>query len=195
MQPFVNLLQSDITNMGKPKIPSKALLFCGILYSSNHWYLKAVELLSSKFGEIAMYSPPVAWDFSNYYKDELGENIIRRFIFFKNLIEQERLADIKIITNNLEELLSSGTKRNVNLDPGYLTPAKIVLASTKDYSHRIYLKDGIYAEVSLIYKKNRFVPHLNTYKDFQDERYIEIFISAKKLLNVVIKQDKAIGQI
>lgn len=174
--------------MGKPSIPSKALLFSGILYSSNHWYLKALECLASKIGEIAMYSPPIAWDFSDYYRDELGENIIRRFVFFKNLIRQEELSEIKIITNDLEELLSSGNRRNVNLDPGYLTPAKIVLASTKDYSHRIYLKNGIYAEVTLVYRKNRFVPHLNTYKDFQDERYIEIFMAARKLMRVISRQ-------
>jgi hypothetical protein len=173
--------------MGKPQIPSKALLFAGILYSSEHWYLKALELLTEKFGEIAMYSPPIIWDFSDYYKDELGEQIIRRFVFFKNLIEQDELPEIKTITNRFEELLSSNNKRNVNLDPGYLTPAKIVLASTKDYSHRIYLKGGIFAEVSLIYKKNSFVPHLNTYKDFQDQRYLEIFISARRLLKIINK--------
>ncbi len=178
--------------MGKPRIPSKALLFSGILYSNDSWYLKAFELLVSKFGEIAMCSPPITWDFSDYYKDELGDKIIRRFVFFKNLIEQNELSRIKIITNNLEELLATGNKRNVNLDPGYLTPAKIVLASTKDYSHRIYLNNGIYAEVSLIYKKNCFIPYLNTYKDFQDNRYIEIFMTARKLLNVINKQSAPI---
>jgi len=173
--------------MGKPRIPTKALLFTGILYSNQMWYLKAIEHLEGKFGEIAMYSPPIPWDFSEYYKDELGDNIIRRFVFFKNLIEQEQIAEIKIITNQIETLLASGNKRNVNIDPGYLTLAKIILASTKDYSHRIYLKDGIYAEVSVIYKKNRFLPHINTYKDFQDERYMEIFLSARKLLKVINK--------
>ncbi len=173
--------------MGKPRIPTKALLFTGILYSNQKWYLKAIEHLEGKFGEIAMYSPPIPWDFSEYYKDELGDNIIRRFVFFKNLIEQEQIAEIKIITNQIETLLASGNKRNVNIDPGYLTLAKIILASTKDYSHRIYLKDGIYAEVSVIYKKNRFLPHINTYKDFQDERYTEIFLSARKLLKVINK--------
>lgn len=174
--------------MGTPRIPFKALLFSGILYSSDYWYFKALECLVSKFGEIAMYSPPIVWDFSDYYRDELGENIKRRFVFFKNLIEQEELAGIKITTNELEEILSSDNRRNVNLDPGYLTPAKIVLASTKDYSHRVYLRGGIYAEVSLIYKKNSFVPHLNTYKDFKDERYKEIFMTARKLLKAISRQ-------
>ncbi len=174
--------------MGTYKIPSKALLFTGILYSNEHYYLKSLELLSGHLGEIAMYSPPIAWDFSDYYRDELGENIIRRFVFFKNLTGQEELSEIKILSNRIEELLSTGNRRNINLDPGYLTPAKIVLASTKDYCHRIYLRDGIYAEVTLIFKKNRFVPHLNTFKDYQDERYINIFMSARRLLNVIVRQ-------
>lgn len=181
--------------MGKPQIPPKALLFTGVLYSNDDYYIRAIELLTSRFGEIAMFSPPIPWNFSGYYRDELGENIIRRFVFFLTLAEQGELAEIKIITNRIEELLSFDNRRNINLDPGYLTPAKIVLASTKDYSHRIYLKDGIYAELALVFKKNRFFPHLNTYRDYQDERYIDIFMSARRLLNVFARQAKYFMQL
>lgn len=171
--------------MGKPQFPPKALLFTGILYSNDDYYLRSLQLLSSQFGEIAMQSPPINWDFSGYYKDELGGNILRRFIFFKNLIEQDNISNIKIITNGIEDQLSSDNRRNINIDPGYLTLAKIVLASTKDYSHRIYIKDGIYAEITLIFRKDYFVPHINTYKDYQDERYLEIFMQARRLLKII----------
>ncbi len=171
--------------MGKTHCPSKALLFTGILYSNDDYYLRSLQLLNSQFGQIAMQSPPIKWDFSGYYKDELGENILRRFIFFKNLVEQDEISNIKIITNGIEDQLSSDNKRNINLDPGYLTLSKIVLASTKDYSHRIYIKDGIYAEITLIFRKDYFVPHINTYKDYQDERYLEIFMQARKLLKII----------
>lgn len=174
--------------MGKPHFPSKSLLFVGLLYSSDNYYIKSLELLSSQFGEIAMISKPIKWNYSDYYKDELGTNIIRRFVFFKDLINQDDISNIKIITNKIEDSLSTNKKRNINIDPGYLTPAKIVLASTKDYSHRIYLRDGIFAEVTLIFKKDSFIPHLNTYKDFQDKQYLDIFIQARKLLKIISQQ-------
>lgn len=171
--------------MGSPTPSEKALLFIGTLFSNEDYYIEARQSLERIFGEIVMESPAIKWDFSDYYKDELGGPIYRRFVFFKNLVEQENLSAIKLITNEIERNLSTDEKRNINLDPGYLTPAKIVLASTKDYSHRIYLKDGIYAEVTLIFKKGQFVSHVNTYKDYQDERYLRIFMMARKLLAIL----------
>ncbi|MCX7913175.1 MAG: DUF4416 family protein [Thermodesulfovibrionales bacterium] len=171
--------------MGQPHFPAKALLFVGILYYKDDYYIKSLQQLKSHFGEIAMITPSMEWNFSDYYQEELGSNIFRRFIFFKDLIEQDSIADIKIITNQIEKELSTNKKRNVNLDPGYLTPAKIVLATTKDYSHRIYLKRGIFAEVTLIFKKDTFTPHLNTYKDYRSKEYIDIFIQARNLLKII----------
>lgn len=171
--------------MGYPTPPEKAFLFIGTLFQKEDYYFRARQYLEKMFGEIVMECPRIKWDFSDYYKDELGSPIHRRFLFFKDLIEQDRLAGIKLITNNTERDLSTDGKRNINLDPGYLTPAKVVLASTKDYSHRIYLKDGIYAEVTLIFKKGQFIPHVNTYKDYQDEKYLRIFMMARELLSVL----------
>ncbi|WP_333653625.1 DUF4416 family protein [Dissulfurispira sp.] len=171
--------------MRSPTSPEKALLFIGTLFSNEDYYIEARQSLERIFGEIVMETPVIRWEFSDYYKDELGEPVYRRFIFFKNLMEQENLSTIKLTTNEIEKNLSSDGKRNINLDPGYLTPAKIVLASTKDYSHRIYLKDGIYAEVTLIFKKGQFIPHINTYKDYQDEKYLRIFMMARRLLGIL----------
>jgi hypothetical protein len=136
-----------------------------------------------------MESAPMHWDFSDYYTEELGEQIRRRFVFFKELINQEDLIRIKRKTNEMEKLLSACGKRTINLDPGYLTPAKIVLASAKDYAHRIYLGDGIYAESTLTFRKGNFVSHFYTYRDFQDERYHRIFMTARRLL-FLLKQKK-----
>lgn len=171
--------------MGTPRLPEKALLFIGTLFSNEDFYYEARQSLERIFGEAVMEGPKIKWDFSDYYKEELGESIYRRFIFFKQLIQQDYISTIKLITNEIEKDLSSGGKRNINLDPGYLTPAKIVLASTKDYAHRIYLKDGIYAEVTLIFRNGNFVPHINTYKDYQDERYLRLFMIGRRLLKAV----------
>ncbi len=175
--------------MGIPKSPEKALLFIGTLFSNEDFYFEALNLLRDSFGEIIMESPVFKWDFSDYYTEELGGPIYRRFVFFRNLIQQDMLASIKLVTNDIEMNISSNGKRNINLDPGYLTLSKIVLASTKDYSHRIYLRDGIYAEVTLIFRKGEFVPHLNTYNDYKDERYIKLFLSARNLLRLLYGND------
>ncbi len=129
-----------------------------------------------------MESAPHEWDYSDYYKDELGWPLERVFFFFKNEINPEMLADIKLLTNEIERKLSTETKRNINLDPGYLTLSKVVLASTKNYSHRIYMGKGIYAEVTLIYREGRYQPHLFTYRDYASEGYIKLFGEARKFL-------------
>lgn len=170
--------------MGNPRYPDKALLFTGILYSNEDYYIKAYKSLEDSFGGIAMEGPPLIWDYSEHYREELGKPIYRRFLFFNNLLEQEKLAQIKLATNKIEHVLSENGKRTVNLDPGYLTPAKIVLASTKDYSHRLYLGSGIYGEVTMMYDKGKrqYIPHINTYRDYNDEMYKRIFSIARRLL-------------
>ncbi|MGQ9569760.1 MAG: DUF4416 family protein [Thermodesulfovibrionales bacterium] len=112
----------------------------------------------------------------------MGWPLYRHFIFFKKLIDPGVLADIKLRTNEIEFLFSSEGKRTVNLDPGYLTLSKVVLASTKDYAHRIYLGKGIYGEITLIYKDNSYKPHLFTYKDYQDKTHIDILMKARGML-------------
>ncbi len=168
--------------MGKPKPPEPALLFVGTLYSDENYFARAKETLTESFGAILIETPKFNWDYSDYYIDELGWPIKKSFLFFKELINPKALTDIKLKTNSIEETLSSGGKRKINLDPGYLTLSKVVLASTKDYSHRIYLGEGIYAEITLMYMNGRFQPHLFTYRDYKDEKCIRIFAEARRLL-------------
>jgi hypothetical protein len=165
-----------------------ALLFIGTLYSDFTIFNSSKELLKDCFGEILYESLPVPWDYSSHYRNELGSPISRQFIFFKNMLDSDTLADIKLKTIEIEDLLSLNGKRRINLDPGYLTLAKIVLASTKNYSHRILLKKGIYGEVTLIYysKDGSFKPHLFTYRDYQDQTFIDLFLKIRsKLKNMV----------
>lgn len=168
--------------MGKIKNPELALLFVSTLYCKEDFFNNSRKILEENFGEISFISPSLPWDYSSYYKDEIGWPLYRKFIFFQNLIDPGLLADIKLRTNGIELSLSSEGKRVINLDPGYLTLSKVVLASTKDYAHRIYLGKGIYGEVTLIYKDNIYKPHLFTYKDYQDKTHIDIFLKAREVL-------------
>lgn len=157
------------------------MLFVGALYQAQEHYDRAKELLTSLFGDALLETPELAWDYTSHYSEELGDSIKRRFLFFDSLISQEELPEIKIKTMEIETALSGGGKRRVNLDPGYVTEAKVVLATKKDYSHRLAIGRGVFAEVTLTYSVNRFVPHPYTYKDYSDE-YIALFDSARKFL-------------
>jgi hypothetical protein len=168
--------------MGKVRAAESVLLFVGTLYSDAGIFDYSKEIIEKNFGGILLTSPSIKWNHSSYYKDELGWPLFRQFIFLKDLIDPGILADIKLKTNEIEDALSSKGKRCINLDPGYLTLSKIVLASTKNYAHRIYLGRGIYAEVTLIYKDNVYTPHLFTYKDYQDKTYIDTFMNVREML-------------
>lgn len=168
--------------MGSPSPPDPALLFIGTLYRDEGYFSETREKLKASFGEIVFESPALAWDYSEYYKEELGSPITRTFIFFRDMINPEALADVKLFTNDLELQFSSRGKRNINLDPGYLTPYQVVLSSTKNYAHRIYLGKGIYAEVTLIHRDGRYCPHLFTYRDYASDEYIQLFERARSFL-------------
>ena len=86
------------------------------------------------------------------------------------------------MTIGVEKKLSENGRRRINIDPGYLTPSKVVLASTKNYSHRIYMGKGIYAEATLVFRNGRYGPHLFTYRDYASEAYVDIFCEARKTL-------------
>jgi hypothetical protein len=172
--------------MGRVRLPDPVLLFIGILYADTEGFKLSRKLLENNFGDILLESPSIPWDYSSYYKDELGWPIFRNFIFFQNLIDPGILADIKLKTNEIEDIISSDGKRRINLDPGYLTLSNVVLASTKNYSHRIYLGKGIYAEVTLIFKDGTYNPHLFTYRDYQDKLYIEVLMNAREMLKKML---------
>lgn len=170
--------------MGVPRRkPEPVMLFAGCLYSEGNYLSIAKDELISLLGNIRMESEEKDWH-SGYYEDELGSPIKRKFLFFDRLMDPGEIADIKLKTNSIESELSLEGKRKINIDPGYITPARIVLVSTKDYAHRLYLRKGIYGEVTMVYssKECKFKPHMNTYRDFQDEENLEYFLKAREEL-------------
>jgi hypothetical protein len=170
--------------MGTPSLPEPAILFTGLLYQKAANVDSARDILKRPFGDVFLETPPLPWDYSDYYTEELGSPIARVFLFFRNPFNQESLPETKLITNNVENQLSAGKRRNINIDPGYLTLSKVVLASTKNYAHRIYIGRGIYAETTLVFRDGCYRPHLFTYRDYASETYREIFAGARKFLKV-----------
>ena len=173
--------------MGEIKKPLKVKLFIGMISVNELLCVEAEELLSQKFGKVDFRSQILPFHYTDYYEPEMGKNLIRQFISFKRLVDPTKLASIKIFTNDLELNISS-PNRKINLDPGYLTGAKMILASTKDYSHRIYLQKGIYAETTLRFRNGSFEPFDYTYRDYASD-YIPIFNQIRELYLTQVKNN------
>ncbi len=160
-------------------------LFVGILSSDNTLLEEVEYLLAKRLGKVDIKSEIFPFDFTDYYKKEMGTNISRQFLCFKELINPEELSDIKIWTNELENEIKcyrkSDVARPINLDPGYLTHCNLIIASAKDYYHRIHLQNGIYAEVTLFYQHEVFKNLPWTYPDFQTEEYKNFFLKVRTL--------------
>ena len=168
--------------MGVPHLFEEPIVFIGTLFSDKTIFDQVLPLLQDKFGNILFQSSTQPWKYSDHYNKELGSQIYRNFIFFDEVIDPSTLADIKLLTNDIEAIYSQDGKRRVNIDPGYITLAKVVLASTKNYSHRIYLGKGIYAELALFYKNQQFIAMPYTYNDYKDQTYLVMFMKVRNLL-------------
>jgi hypothetical protein len=167
--------------MGKAKDPGPAKLFMSVMGREEDLLDQGFRDLGQEFGEIDFISERFPFDFTDYYTREMGENLFRRFITFKRLISRDSLPGIKLLTNRLEEELSaSGGNRRINIDPGYLCAAHIVLATTKAYAHRPYLVKGIYADLTLIYRDRSFQPLGWTYPDYRQEEVLGLFNRLRK---------------
>jgi hypothetical protein len=172
--------------MGIIKSTKKAKLFCGIIFSNIEIYKIHIDILKNKFGDIDTKSEIIDFNFSNYYNKEFGNNLKRTWVSFDNLILTDFITNIKKSTNLIENNSSKKNKRQINIDPGYITTANIVLVTTKDYSHRIYINNGIYGEVSLIYN-NGYIKLPWTYPDYSSNVALNFFLCVRKIF---IKQMK-----
>ncbi len=161
--------------MGIPKEPERVILFTGLLYTSKSVLHDCLKKLSTRFGSLLFESPDEKWDHSEYYREEMGWPIYRKFCAFNRLINPEEIVDIKLWTNAVEQEYAESGKRKINIDPGYLALSKVVLATTKNYAHRIYLGKGIYGEVTLYYRKGGFISHDFTYPDYQTKLAMDFF--------------------
>lgn len=165
-----------------PKKIDKVKLFSGTMFSNDELAEKVINILKKKFGKIDFISEEYPFDFTDYYIPEMGKGIKKRFISFKKLIDREKLAEIKLFTNSLEDKFAKKGNRTLNLDPGYLTFHNVVLASAKEMPHRIYLKKGIFGDVVLEYKRDKkFVDTIRTFPDFRSERVKKIMEKIREL--------------
>ncbi len=164
----------------KPEVKPVKLI-CGVLYSKTIDLNRLDSRLQYLFGSVDLKSMPFDFTFTDYYNDQMGSDLVKQFYSFEKLIQPDMLADIKKATVSIESDFSISGKRAVNLDPGYLEESKLILASTKNFSHRIYLRDNIWAEVTLRYEKGEFVTHPWTYPDYSQRLAIEFLKTVREI--------------
>lgn len=152
-----------------------------MLYSP-HAHLGAVDQsLISRFGPIDLRSPDFEFTFTDYYSGEMGPDLQKRFCSFERLVMPEDLPDLKKASMEIESGFAISGTRTVNIDPGYLEESKLVLASTKNFSHRIYLRNDIWAEVTLRFVRGEFVKHEWTYPDYSQKLAIQFLKSVREI--------------
>ena len=156
--------------MSVPRPPRPAKLVVGFFLHDRDLAGGIIERLEALFGPVDLVSGWLPFDFTTYYAREMGQPLYRRMIAFKPLIDQKQLPDIKHETNSVEADFVASGRRRVNIDPGYLLLERLVLGTGKNFSHRIYLRRGIYADLTLIYRKGCFETLPWTYPDYADAR-------------------------
>lgn len=167
--------------MGKAKDPRPAKLFMSLIASENEIFQQGIQDLCATLGVMDSISQRFPFDFTDYYMPEMGKPLFRHFVTFERLISIPSLPDIKQSTNDLEDKYSTPNgKRQINIDPGYICLEHVILATTKGYLHRPYLRDGIYADLTLIYRNKSFQPLEWTYPDYRHKEVIALFNQFRK---------------
>lgn len=173
--------------MAKVRKPGLVKLIVGVLYRDPVVFARALERIETHFGPADFFSDEYAFDLTDYYEAEMGPGLTRRFLSLQTLQHHESLIRFKHMSNQWENELAVDGKRTINIDPGYLTCAKLVLASAKNFSHRIYLGRGIFAEVTMRYEGSGFTALPWTYLDYFNHK--DVFEEMRGILKKQIPPD------
>ena len=167
--------------MGDIKSYTPEKLVMGMLLAEPGALDGVLQRLRDVWGETDSLTEAEEFSFSSYYTPEMGSPLYRVFCSFGTLVNPESLAEIKIRSNELEEELAREGRRIVNLDPGILCQSKFILASTKNNAHRVPLRDGIYGELTLQYRKGAFHQLDWTYPDYREESVRNYLLTVRRI--------------
>jgi len=178
--------------MAKSRKPSSARLITGVLYFDKKLFEECLKDIEEKFGSVCFKTEAKSFTHTRYYESEMGKDLKRIFLVFEKLWPRDKLAEIKIETNELEDKYSkdplpAGNKstasraRCVNLDPGFMTLENFVLASCKGFAHRIYLSDGVYGDLTLVYRKDTYTSLEWTYPDYCENDTISFLNEQRRI--------------
>ncbi len=166
--------------MGKIRVYPPVKIFAAVTWSDEAAAARAEEQLSGLLSTSDFRSEVFDFSaFTDYYAPEMGGALRKFFLAFTELRPAESLPDLKLAANRIEEEIAAGEPRIVNIDPGYLCAAKVVLATTKDYDHRLYLNRGIFGDVHLRFRNGRFRPNEWTYPDYKQPLILDFFMTLR----------------
>jgi hypothetical protein len=180
--------------MGEAYVPDPVLLVVACFSRHVDCLEWGRQRLTEAFGPVALASAPFLFDQTRYYEASMGKRLSKQLLAFTRLVQPDHLKQAKLLTNSLEKQLAANSPheevRPINLDPGVMSLGKFQLATTKDQAHRVYLGDGVYAEVTLRYHQGAFEPWPWTYADYRQDHVLNFLNQARDILHRQLQQHK-----
>jgi hypothetical protein len=170
-----------------PVIPEPARIVVSVLTPHQDLVADAAGRLVPELGPVEEQIGPLPFGYTSYYDKEMGPGIERWLWSFRNLVDLGELARIKLLTNALEDRYSESGNRRMNLDPSLMTLGNFVLATGKNNAHRIYLRDGVFGDLTLIYKGGSYRPLSWTYPDYADPSMIAILNGIRERYKCILR--------
>jgi len=167
--------------LGQVRAPEQVTPIASVFTGDDDMLTAAQSELTGRLGRCVYKSERLPFAHTMYYEAEMGADLTRIIFAFGNLIDPAQLPALKNWSNDLENRWSQEGRRRVNIDVGYVSLAKLVLATTKDHAHRLYLGQGIYGEVTLHYVSGEFRPWPWTYPDYASLSYRKMFGAIREL--------------
>jgi len=173
--------------MGTPATPPPVRFFASVIYR-NEGQVPGVEAkLIALLGNVETKTVSAPFIYTTYYEKEMGKGLLRSFLLFQRLVGREMLPSVKLRTNDIETVFSDRNQRSVNIDPGYVSLEQVVLATTKGYSHRLYLGQGIFGDLTLTFGKGTFTALPWTYPDYGSSESIALFNAWREQYKLVLR--------
>ena len=174
--------------MSRPHEPDHVKLISSLFSPEKEFLDTIIKQLEKICGPVDWVSPELFFDRTKYYAKEMGWPLHRRFIAFEKLALPGQLIELKLKTNAIEQQYLVDGKRRVNIDPGYISPERLILATGKNFVHRVYLSQGIYADLTLVFQKGCFKTLEWTYPDYAEPEIIGYFNNVRKRYMIQVRE-------
>ena len=177
----------------RPAKPDPVKPVVSVFTAEAGLFSPVLKRLEERFGAVDLLSEPLPFTTTDYYREEFGDGLTRKVASFERLMGAEELAQAKLFTNRVEDDYTSGNRRRVNIDPGYMALEKFVLASCKNFSHRIFIGDGVWADLTLMYVDEGFTALPWTYPDYKEDAMTGILAEIRKRYAFVLGRGLRFG--
>lgn len=176
--------------MSERRLPTEAALVISVIYRREERFDEAAGRMANVWGEPERVHGPFPFDRTRYYRREMGEPLVRRFLVFRHLVARDTLPDIKIAAETIEREFAVDGRRTVNIDPGMLTEENFILATGKNFSHRVYLGNGVFADLTLMFREGEYRALPWTYPDYATDEIRTFLREVRETYRRAIRRGK-----